>query len=1236
MVLMTISAGCASVGLPRIEGAGRSPNSPTLPSDSAWRLAIDGRSTAARAAFDAKLAGRGGHSDASLLFGRALLAHDSGDWKQATDLWLEILSLRSSDPAWPAIAELAAHKLEALVGEVSGQTRLAAQLAAIHDERLPFEARRRLILLRAAYVRRLGREEEAVALESRAGCPVSWQLSPLYGSLPHLDLAREFAPDTLLPVPDAAATRIEWTARMTRGCRLSIEGGRARSGVIYASTFVHTSRAQRVVWTVENDDPYRLFIDGNEVWKEIEERRFPSHVRNIQVTLPAGWHRFVIKMAAPQGRVQLDSGIFGETPLEIAGDIPASGQKSAASANRSKLAKLAKPAKLVAQALTWSRAPQGGILARFLDAHGAYRAGDSIVAEGESEKLVEVAPKFGAGLLLAAQIAADDVTRPASVARDRARRIYEHALAVDPALERARYNLAGMDLELDHPREAIERLAEAKGTTHGNWRFPFARYQALRMRGWNEEAEHALAEALTLNPEACPAISAQASLKRERHDFARAVALAKEASRCAGGSGELADLLRSAGDLDGAVAEYERLIARDRTREGFWSGLGETLAEMGRVDRAASVFEGLAHRHPRTATYRLQLADALITLGRSVDARRALVSGLAETPESQEIARALKALCGGDCPGTIDPFRVDGKKVIADFEKAAAANAAKRSGAPAMLVLDRTVTRVFPTGARLTLTHNIIKVLAKDGIDKWGEVQIPEGAEVLTLRTVKADGTTREPEEITEKQTISAPDLEVGDFVEFEYVDPAAAAGAFPDGFLAERFYFRSYDAPLDRTEYVVVAPETMSLQIDRRGDAPSAQQSRADGLQIWIWGGRKMAQLFPEPAATPFAEYVPSVRVGSGISRDRWRDYLRDQQFGTLRANAQLISFAKEITRGAHSDDEKMRALDDWVRKHIRHGGSIELPATLTLAKEEGNRITLLASLLQAIDIPSEILLARSQKAARLDGALPDLESFDQALLKVGDRFVDPRFRHSAMGLLSPPLRGAEAFSLGGSSALVTLPSQSDDRRAMRLEISLSADGGADVVAHEHLTGWPALEWREGIEKLTQDRLRPEFEQHTLGYFFPGSSLIDLTWQNQDQDDRPFELTYRFHSPHLARRDRGCLLFGAPFPSLLEKRYVGVAVRKTPLDVEYTAPTRIEAQVKTPSGLQLKLGAPVSLSGFGTLSQSLSRTPDGFAFDAKFEMPAGRVEPARYADFERFAVEVDRAEARAAEVCAK
>src|SRR4029078_7146577 len=120
-----------------------------------------------------------------------------------------------------------------------------------------------------------------------------------------------------------------------------------------------------------------------------------------------------------------------------------------------------------------------------------------------------------------------------------------------------------------------------------------------------------------------------------------------------------------------------------------------------------------------------------------------------------------------------------------------------------------------------TLTHQIVRVDSKDAIDRWGEVAVPAGAELLTGRTRKRDGSRREPEEIAGKEAISAADLEIGDYVEWEYVETHAPSSAFAPGFLADRVFFQSFEAPLDRSELVVIAPAALALDIDPRAGAP-------------------------------------------------------------------------------------------------------------------------------------------------------------------------------------------------------------------------------------------------------------------------------------------------------------------------------------------------------------------------------------------------------------------------------
>jgi hypothetical protein len=246
----------------------------------------------------------------------------------------------------------------------------------------------------------------------------------------------------------------------------------------------------------------------------------------------------------------------------------------------------------------------------------------------------------------------------------------------------------------------------------------------------------------------------------------------------------------------------------------------------------------------------------------------------------------------------------------------------------------------------------------------------------------------------------------------------------------------------------------------------------------------------------------------------------------------------------------------------------------------------------------------------------------------------LDPRYRHSPAGFVTPLLRGVAALRLTpGPHQPAKVEVDNPDDRKMEIDASLALDGSAEVTVREKLRGWPAVEWREALEKLQPDRVRPEFEQRTLGFYFPGATLKDLRWSGQDDDDAPFTVEYKFRSPQLARRVGRHLVLPAPYPALLGRRYVGVAERKTPLSVDYASPTAIQAEIALPPGVDVQLPPEAKADGFGSFEQRAERTDGGLRLRARFAMPRVRVQPDKYREFVDFATRVDRAEARAAEI---
>jgi hypothetical protein len=419
----------------------------------------------------------------------------------------------------------------------------------------------------------------------------------------------------------------------------------------------------------------------------------------------------------------------------------------------------------------------------------------------------------------------------------------------------------------------------------------------------------------------------------------------------------------------------------------------------------------------------------------------------------------------------------------------------------------------------------------------------------------------------------------------------------------------------------------------------------------------------------------------------------LRERRVRTLYLGREVRSLALQLVGPPPASAEephgelpagligRARQIDEWVRHNIRQAGSIDEPATVVLARREGRREVLLMALLRAAGIPCEMWLVRPQNSAHLDGPLPDFSAYNEILIAVAPGrgpggqpllFLDPSLRHLPSGYVRPMLRGARALRLPeppaapplpeATFAEVALPSEGGapaawrqlasaghplaaaaalkDSRRLDMDMTLSPDGAGEVVVRETLTGGPALEWREQVENMSQDKLRQELEQRALGFYFPGASLLSLKYGPMDRDDEVLVVEYRFRAPHLLRRrgESGAneLVLPAPYPVLLSRNYIHIAHRQTPLLLNYVPPTVVEAQIHLPPGMRLLSATPpVELHEFGHFVQRLVPAGAGAAgtsgerltLHAELSLPLNRIAPERYPQFVDFARRIDGAE---------
>src|SRR5262249_26466538 len=128
--------------------------------------------------------------------------------------------------------------------------------------------------------------------------------------------------------------------------------------------------------------------------------------------------------------------------------------------------------------------------------------------------------------------------------------------------------------------------------------------------------------------------------------------------------------------------------------------------------------------------------------------------------------------------------------------------------------------------------------------------------------------------------------------------------------------------------------------------------------------------------------------------------------------------------------------------------------------------------------------------------------------------------------------------------------------------------------------------------ERIDAERVRSEFEQRTIGFFFPGATLNALDFGPRDDDDGPFVVRYRLHAPRFARDEGDRLVLPALYAAMLGKRYVGVAERHTPMQLSYAARNTLVAEVRLPRGAHVAPPPPVSLPAFGEFTQHVEVAP--------------------------------------------
>ena len=675
---------------------------------------------------------------------------------------------------------------------------------------------------------------------------------------------------------------------------------------------------------------------------------------------------------------------------------------------------------------------------------------------------------------------------------------------------------------------------------------------------------------------------------------------------CAPDSLEYAKALADAGRHDDAAVAIEETLARNPFNRNALRMLVQQLVLADDIDHARARAKQLAAIGHHSGKFTRMAADPALVLDSSS-------------------ARGTSFISGNDF---YSPYRRDGASMVTTSD------AGELKG-DRVLVLQDGVLHILGDGAASLYTHRVWRLGSKEAINLHGQLSIPRGADLLELRTIKANGQIIEPELPPGIGSISLPALEPGDNIEEEYVTHYVDCSELP----ARVFEFGSTDAPVLHTRFVVIGPRTSAVTLAELNGAPHPRIELGGNEIARIWEVDNIARLREEPFGRS-GDLVPYVAINA---QEHSIDRLRDTLIDSTRIGPHVIDAAlAQKFDPALTEREKARRLYRFVTSRIESTGpSLQASsAEDALSSGEGSRTAALFALARASGLRAELLMAQPLESSCTQTLDPNC--FTEPLVRffVNGETIDADAEGDELpfGALSSSLNQERALLVplqtGGTPhlELVELTARAARQKSVgEGDLFLQGDGSLAASVHVRLGAERAREIRRVLHSSSfSDQQRQSFFDQLAAGILPGAINVRGEASNLGDPDQPLELQMTCTVPQFMATVAGVKSIGQLSPVLgLPGALSATANRKSALYLDTPLSESTVFHLHLPARFST-LALPQdfsSYSEFGSYAVNFSWSGGQLSVKREFEIPAQIVEPDAFAAFANFVRGISAAE---------
>lgn len=1126
------------------------------------------------------------------------------------------------DPRAPLYAWFAAARVEQLSGLVRDfGPRHRKQISHLLKEpgNIGFRAYATVVELWAADAFTEAESDVDEKLAKRLGCAESISLAGPFGTESSTDILRSFPaeragvwPEIFDAEPGQTSTprRLE-TDRI--GCDVVTDES-THQGIFYGQTFLELSEERELILSASGATS--LWVNDSLVL-ERDVRVWGIWPKfGVRIRLPKGRHRVLWKVGDPSSALRIVELDGRAAKLKTSTDDRAGYDLV--------------PPKIGADPNDLMRyvRPDGvkdppDELTRFIAAHMAHQEGQADVAAVLFEPFVEDAETAtGLALSTAASYVADDPIYDQAQARDLVHELELLATKKDPGLWYPKFRNIVWEAQQKGATTIVSDLERLARDFPDVSAIRFTLAQLYENLDWGPELEKTVEDIVQRFPNDEDAITLGIDHFEIKGNTKKVDALLEHLIHLNPDSEVLVARALNQQNYEAALEELERLQKRRTSRKDIAPRIENLLISAGDKQRTFEQLQKAVLRTPEDVHARLALADAKLARGDMNPLPSALVAAVQAGADPSLIESAIDLMEGITA---LEPYRIDGLKVIDDYEKSG-----KELDGTAARVLDYGAVWVQGDGSSRFLEHEIVRIQSEEAIKLFAETHT--SGLTLHLRVIKKDGTIKEPEAVAGKPTATMPHLEIGDYVETERIISTWGDGA-GDIYSGPGWFFREQNVAYHRSEFVVVAPAEKALILETHNGVPEPKIERRGSIVVYRYRVDNSPAAPVEPNSPPAQEFLPRVSIGWGMDFDQRMAAVNKDMVSLTARDPRIVRIAKNIVKGKKTTDQKLRALYHWVLDSVQDGE--EADGRRVVVSRNGNRWRGFQTLCQALNIPVRWALAESRLSSPIVGPLGSAERPLYPLLVVGPKenetwlTIDDKF--APFGTTPSHLRGEPAYVLGGARPQTTQVPKSGSQDAIRYEGRgiLAKNGSAKLKLRIVFVGSFAASLRNGLSQIPENQLGNIIESKLLGQHLQGARLHDFKVIDETELDKPLIIEVKTEVPQFATPSSMGLLLSAPFMPRLTG-LTPLSQRATPLLV----------QQETSQSLDLELDLP---PGMEAVTERESERTDLSAYHIKDEAKAGkihilrevstqagRVPVSQYASFQKYTSQADAALGRA------